>query len=452
MSYLLLLGWPLIMAASCWLLRRTQALATALAALTTAVVIIAALRTPLADPARLLGTSVILSGSGQVGLVVIAGGVLLSILLNYVLTQGEQTPALALVLLGCAAGLVLFNTPVLAVVWTLLAGVVLVVAMLDQPAGGGLVAPATLGTALKFLLMMMLGVALVLVGVLLETAYPTNRLSAGLMLVGWLVLLGVVPFQLTLGDVVADTPLPTALLLTAAWHPLVALLMIGTLQPQLQVLAAPLALALLRVAGALSWLAGGLALRGSLRRRIVWLLTAQLGWLALAQPDAPASLAFLVRYVVAAALLLGSAGLLERRVAGRTELAGLLRERPLAATALIVGLLVALGVPPLLGVVPLLMALPTLGDARLLAVLGLGLALNAWAAAALIRDLLLRPAPRTDPRPQRYDEVNLLPAAVPLYAPAVLRAVLLALMFISLVGGLAPSWLIAGLRLLGGAE
>ncbi|MBA3944243.1 MAG: hypothetical protein H0X37_06720 [Herpetosiphonaceae bacterium] len=445
MNAVLLIAWPCAMAGSCWLLRRAAAFAAALASAATLVELLIVMRSPVDDPLRVLGLSVVLGGSAQLVFGLVVAGTLVSLLVSCALPQGEHTPAIALLLLSCGAGIALLATPLLGTVLMLIAGSLAVWLILDLPStSAALTAPATIGTALKFLLLVFLGVTLLFIGLMLQTAVPGQRLALALIVLGWALLLGLVPFHLALPELAAETTLPALGLVTGSLQLLALLLIVTTLDVQPELLSNPLSQQLVLALGSITVLGGGAwALLAPPRRALMFILTAHWGFIALGlassqQLGVVGALALLIGHGLSVALLVVSLSLLERRVAGRTETASLLRERPLAATGLMMALLTLLGVPPLQGFTPLALVIGALRrHPQVLAVGGIGLLLLALAVAQLIQNFLLRPQVATAD-PASYDEVQLLPTVVPDYAPLSLRLLLLVLIGLGVVGGLFP--------------
>lgn len=445
MNVALLLLWPCAMAGSCWLLRRATTFAAALAAVATLIELLLLVRSPVDDPLRVLGGSVVLGGSARLvfGLVVV--GTLMSLLVCSVLPNGEHVPAIALLLLSCGAGIALLATPLLGTLLLLIAVSLAVWLVLDRPASPAmLTAPTTISTALKFLLLLFLGIMLLFLGFVLQTAGPGQRFALTLIVLGWALLLGLVPFHLALPDLATEVALPVLGLITGSIQMLALLLVMTMLQVQPELLNNPLSQQLFFLLGGLTVLGGGLwAWLAPARRAIMFMLTAHWGLIVLGlattqRLGVAGSLALLVGHGLSIALLVVSLTVLERRVPGRIETAGLLRERTLGASGLIVALLMLLGVPPLQGFVPLALVIGALRThSVVLVVAAIGLLFMVLAVGRLLQNLLLRPVAATG-GPVLYDDAELLPAVVPSYAPVLLRALLLVLIALSVVGGLFP--------------
>lgn len=452
MIFLLLVVWPIAMSGSAWLVRRTPLLATLTAAIATLVELVLLGRVALDDPARLLGINVVVTATSQLTLGVLAVSVLVNLLSSAVFAQGEHVPAITLLLLGCGAAVAIFAAPLLATTVVLIAGGLAALLLLDTPTFT-LISPALLAAALRFLVLWVVGAALLFVGLLLQRP-AASPLATTLVVLGWAVLLGLFPFHLAFPPLAATANVAVIGVIGGVLQ-LLGVLLVIALRPT-QLVADALAQQLLVAFGGLSVLGGALlALRATPRRTIMLLLTARLGLIAVAlgQPTEVglrSALALIATHALATALLVLGLALGERRVAGRSESVGILRERPLAAIACIAGLLTLLGLPPFGGWGPLLLLSQALsGSPVVLGCCALGLVIAALAATRLIRDLLIRPPVVATTRTLAFDDVQLLPAAIPGYAPGLVRIALIVLLTASLALGLAPDLLFVPLNAAG---
>jgi formate hydrogenlyase subunit 3/multisubunit Na+/H+ antiporter MnhD subunit len=200
--------------------------------------------------------------------------------------------------------------------------------------------------------------------------------------------------------------------------------------------------------GGLSALGGALLACGTstTRRAVAYLAISNMGLIAigLATTNAAGVAAALLgslTHVLALALIALGLALLEQPVPGRREQAGLLRERPIAALALVVGVLLLLGLPPLAGWLPKLLLLSGIsgGSPLLMGLVAGALALGGLAGARLLRRVLLQPADAPTTRALFSDDLDRLAVVAVPYAPRALQALILALSALALGAGLWPA-------------
>ena len=448
MHYLLSILLPFTIAGGCYVMRRHTRLVAAIAALTVVVEAALILRAPIDEPARLLGTSVLLTGFAQLLLLALLLLAVGSLLTWAAFPSGETAAPVTLLALGFAIAAVFFQAPFTSLLFLFAAGLVSVMLVVDLPAAASeLVAPSVIAVALKYLLAVVLGGTLLIVGHGLSQAATggVSPVGFGLLLAGVGLWIGFAPFHVVLPELAEETSLLVVAVVVALQLGLL-LLLIRILQGQPQLLVAtPVARPLLLSLAALTAVATPLQAYGSARRIVVLLFAAHIGQillgLGLSSPSgAGSALLGVAAHALAVALLCMSVTLLEARIAGRSETRGLLRGRPMAAAGLIVGLLVLLGTPPFGGFIvqALLWQAAWQSSAGTLLVVILGQLLQSLAAIRLVRITLLAP-PRL-PGPGAPDErLALLPVIIPAYAPAVLRGSLFLLMAVALLAGLYPA-------------
>jgi formate hydrogenlyase subunit 3/multisubunit Na+/H+ antiporter MnhD subunit len=154
-----------------------------------------------------------------------------------------------------------------------------------------------------------------------------------------------------------------------------------------------------------------------------------------------------LNHVLGIALITLGLSLLELTIPGRREQAGALRERPLAAAAFLLGVLLLLGVPPFSGFLSKLMLLVASQERGWLMTLivGVSLVLSGAAGAKLLRRVLLQPRDVPTTRSLLSDDIERLTTVGVPYAPRVLLGLILALVFGSLVLGMWPQPIVARL-------
>lgn len=466
MIYVLLMVFPLAMAGGSFVLRRQSRLVTWAGVITIMLELWLALSAPIDQPARLLQISISYNALGRLFLVMFCLATLVGALMTLASTHGEHFIATALLILSGSAAILIIQEPfvvaALLLLTSLLGGIMLVDQPLDSPT---LLRPQTIGMALKYTLLVVLGGLLLLIGFILTTAFeqqlattgPTlTRVVFGLLIAGYSVRVGLIPFHLWLPDVVDDAPPVTVLAQTGLLTVLAVPVLLVALQTQPQLLVGNTSgQRLLLGLGGLSALAGGAMslLTHQRRRAIAFLTIANLGLITIgiglnSSMGVTAALLGALNHVLGLALLLLGLALLERPVPGRREQAGAMRERPLAALAALVGVLVLVGVPPLSGFVPKLLLIVA-GREQGWLISGLisgGLLLCGLGGARLLRDLLLQPRDTTASRSFLLDDLDRLGVVGVPYAPRLLLLLILLLCAGSLVGGMWPQPIIAQLE------
>ena len=465
MTYLLLIVFPLAMAVGCFILRRQSQLVGWAGAATVATELWLALSAPVDQPAQLLELSINYTELGRLFLATFCLGGLIAALIVVAQPQGEHFVASLLLTLSISAAILIVQEPfvvaTLLLLASLLGGAQLVDRPLDSPA---LLRPQTIGMALKYMLLIAIGGLLLLIGFILTTAYERqlattgpvlNRAVFGLVLIGFSMRVGLIPFHLWLPDVLDETP-PTTIFVQAGWLTVLALpVLLAVLQTQPQlVVGNPSGQRLLLGLGGLSAIAGGaLALIAQqTRRAIAFLIIGNLGLLTLGLAlttvgGVSAALLGAFNHVGGVALIALGLSLLEQPVPGRREQAGALRERPLAAFAFLLGVLVLLGMPPFSGFVPKLMLLTaSRGHSWVIGLLiGGGIVLSGLAGTRLLRQVLLQPRETPTTRSFFSDDLDRLAIANVPYAPRLLLGLIVVLALGSLVAGLWPQPIVAQL-------
>lgn len=463
MMYLLLILFPLAIAGGSFVLRRDSVFVGWAGIVALAAEIWLALSTPVDQPAQLLGISVNYTPLSRLFLATFGLGCLIVALTTTSRPHGEYFIATTLLIMSAGAAILLVQEPFVVAVLLLLASLIGGLQLVDQPVdSGSLVRPQTLGMALKYTLLAALGGVLLLIGFLLATTYDPQLATGspvlthavfGLLLVGFSLRAGLIPFHVWLPDVLDETP-PSTLFVQAGLLTILAIpVLLVALQTQPQLLVGNTSgQRLLLGLGGLSAILGGLwALTAAhTRRALAFLVIANLGLLTLGLGmitvlGVGAALLGAINHVLGVALIALGLSLLEQPVPGRREQAGALRERPIAALAFLLGVLLLLGVPPLSGFVPKLMLVAaSRGQGWLLGLLiGAGLVLNGLAGARLLRRVLLLPRDTPTTRSLFSDDLDRLAAPTAPYAPRLLLAVILVLALASVVAGLWPQPIVA---------
>ena len=455
MPFLLIILMPFAMAGGCWVLRRQTSFVAVAGAATVALELVLVLRAPRDEPVRLLGTGMLLGGSAQLLLAALLLS-LGSVLLGWTaLRAGENAVPATLVLVGLVVTAALVQSVFTAGLLLLVGGLAGVMLILDRAGAAEL--PA-ISAALKYLLVSVLGGVLLLVGLTMSLLVPGggSPLGLGLVVAGFGLWLGLVPFQIAPG-LAEDTSLLVLAVLGGV--PLIALFVFGSLlQNQTELLAHGGAKMVILAFAGLTTVAAPLVAYGGAGRAIALLLVANMGQLVLGlglgslagfesvHLGAPAQ-------ALATALICIGAVLLQSPSAGRRATGQPWRDRPAAVAAVMSGLLVLLGAPPWAG----FGAKARLWQAAwehglpLFGLVVLGHTLACLAAVRLVRGLLAA-APTTnstswEPVVAPVDgpeEAAPEPTVTPSYAPRPLRAWLVVLVVVALLAGLLSGRFVNG--------
>ena len=458
MIYLLLIMFPLAIAVGSFLLRRDSTLVGWLGVAALASQLWLALNLPVNQPTQLLDISINYNELSRLFLATFCLGSMIVALLAAVIPQGENFVTTLLMVVGLGAAILIVQEPFVVATLLLLASLAGSLQLVDQPVdSAALLRPQTIGMALKYTLLITLGGVLLTIGVVLTTAFSGQLASSGptlthavfgLLLVGFCIRFGLIPFHWWLPDVLDETP-PTTMFIHVGLLPILALpVLLVTLQTQPQLLVGnESGRQLLLGVGGLSALGGSaLALVTSQSRRaIAGLAIANLGLLTLSLAlttvvSAGAALLATSNHVLSIALIALVLTLLERQIPGRREQAGAMRERPLAALAFLLGLLLLLGLPPLSGFIPRLLLLSALiGQGQLVTFLvAISLVLSSLAVARLARQTLLQPRDTPTTRSLFSDDLDRLTVVAVPYAPVVLQIQNVALGSLSIGLGIWP--------------
>jgi formate hydrogenlyase subunit 3/multisubunit Na+/H+ antiporter MnhD subunit len=367
MPYLLLITFPVVMGASSFLLRKRTALVVSAAVLTMLVQSALVLHIPLDEPARLLGLTLTLDPLGRLFLLTFLALGAAAFLATLLLPHGENFVPIALVILGlvCAI-LLLLQEPFVVSLLLVSAGLMAVLAILDLPAGSpGLVEPAVIATALKYLVLMLVAGVLMYMGFVLVNIYRPGdlpdraspaHLILGLFVVGFGLRLAIVPFHSWLPDLAEEAAPMASVLVIAVINTTSLLFLISTFQFfPVVVLENERGMELLMAFGALTTVLGGaLALaQTSIRRMFGYLLVANAGvvvfGLATTTAGGLAGAVFeTFNQLIVTLLLFVCIGLLERPDGrpSNIERRDLLWRWPVATSCLLGGALALLGLPP----------------------------------------------------------------------------------------------------------
>lgn len=467
----LLIGLPLAGAVLCLGLRARPLLATALAAGIGGIILAAWLAAPDIQ-VTLLGLAYQLDPPRRLAGVALAGGLLALLWLDRLVGRGRKFAAVSLAVAGTGAGALLVQDVRAGAVLLLGASAAALFALLDQPllpggshrglgafpilprpeaAGAALPPTPALAAALKYLALMVLAAVAFIVAFVLLDRYRLEpeqavrlKLVLGFLAVGLGLRLGAAPLHVWVSDLCAATPPAAALLVLGLINTVTVFFAAQVLAGAPMILLEnPLGRDLLLGASALGVILAGVlawspAVQGDLRRLVGVALVGQVGFTlfglgAGSQAGFCGALTGTLAAQAGALLALGAAGLITDRLgtADPAALPGLGRRAPGFTLALVAGLGLILGLPPLGGfaarVLVFQAAVQQGSGWPWVAGLGVGLALL---AAGVVR--ALTPLWTRQPEPD--------PAALTPSRRA--RVWLGALVLLALAGGLYPAPLI----------
>lgn len=369
MLYLLLIFFPITMAASTFVLRRYSELVILAALGTVLAQLLIAVQLPLDDPTRFLGVTLTLSALNRVFLLLFLtmGGC--AFVAAWHLPHGENFIAIALLTLAQVCTVLLLQDPFITTLLLALTALTAVLAIVDLPAGAStLVGTRSIAAALKYMVLMVVAAVLMFIAFVLTDIFRPGELPGrisparfilALLAVSFALRLALIPFHTWLTDLVDYAePLVTALIITLLnTTSLLVLILVFQSFPTL-LFESSEALGVMRLGALVSTLlAGALTLApAGLRRTMAYLVLYNCGMVFYGLTSlSPVGLAGAIfgalNQTLAVMLLFISLGLLERPD-GRTPgvvRRDLLRRWPVAGAGLLVSGLVLLGLPPLNG-------------------------------------------------------------------------------------------------------
>jgi formate hydrogenlyase subunit 3/multisubunit Na+/H+ antiporter MnhD subunit len=430
MTYLLLIFFPIVMAASCFVLRKQTRLVILGAVATMLVQIALVASLPLNQPVLMLGLNLALDPLSRLFLLTFLLTGALMFLATWNVPHGEQFVPITLMILGLIGTTLLllqkqamkpplFQEHYTASLLLGSTGLLAVLAIVDLPTGSSaLVQRTTLATALKYLVLMLIAGVIMYMAFVLVSIYQPGvtpgrpspaHLILALIVVGFGLRLAIVPFYSWLPDLAEDAAPMTTVLIVAVVYGITLLFLMASIQfffyPVEVIGGAENARStlLLLAMGVVTALLGGLLALAqvSLRRTVGYLVVYNAGMIlfglaTLNNVGVAGALFETLNQMIIALLLFLSIGLLERPD-GRPQNVvrrDLLWRWPIAGTGLLCGGLALLGLPPFNGFVGKLLlyqAAARLGGPYL-ALLLLATALALLALLRLARERLLGPA------------------------------------------------------------
>jgi len=443
---LLLVLFPLAMAGGCVALHAPR-LVLAVGLATLVVEGMLALSAPLEQPARLLEVGISYDRLGRIVLVSTCIGALAATLAAAVSEHSRYFVATELLIVSCSAAMCIADEPLLLTGLLLLGGLAGGVQLADRPSGSiELIRPRRLAIALRYTVLIALGGLVMLLGAtvlgtrLTTTGAVLQRLVFGLLVFGYAVRSGLVPFHSWVPEIADDAPPSTAALHAGVLAVLALPVLLSALQAQPELLASNAAASRLLIGlGTISALAGGaLGARASAGRSLAYLAIANLGLLTIgvgigSSTGLGAALLGMMGHVLGIALTALGLALLSRSPGRRREAKQ--RGRWPGALALLVGVLLVAGLPPFAGFASKLLLLAAAWQYGALVA---GLVVAGITAQALAAGRLLSNAMRPQPAASMYpadEEPTALPSRP---EPAPLGA----------AGNAGPSRVLLGLTML----
>lgn len=370
MPYILLIFFPIVMSASCFILRKQTQLVIIAAVLTMLVQIGLLAALPTDAPARMLGLTLAFDPLSRLFLLAFLCVAALAFLASWRLPHGENFVPVGVLILGfTGTTLLLLQEPFMVALLLISAGLLAVLAIVDLPTGSPLlVGRVTIATALKYMVLMVIaGVMMYLAFVLLDVAQPGQNdgrvspahLTLGLLAVGFGLRLATVPFHSWLPDLVEDAAPMVSVLVITVINVTSLLFLTNTLQfhPEI-VFDNERGFVILQGFGIATALLGAtLALtQTSMRRTLGYLIVYDAGMMlfgitSLSTVGLAGALFQAFNQIIIVMLLFLSVGLLERPDGrpSNVQRRDLLRRWPVAGGGLLLGGLALLGLPPFNG-------------------------------------------------------------------------------------------------------
>jgi formate hydrogenlyase subunit 3/multisubunit Na+/H+ antiporter MnhD subunit len=369
MLYLLLILFPISMAAGCFVLRKRTELviATAAAVLFTQMWLVVQL--PLEEPSRFLGMTLSLNELNRLFMLVFLGIGVISFLATWHLPHGENFIPVTLLVLSFICAILLLQDPFIVSLLLIWVGIAAVLAIVDLPANAGvLVETRVIASALKYLMLMVIAGVLIYLGFILAYIYRPGELPGqtsraplilALLTAGFSLRLALIPFHTWLPDLVEDAaPLVSSLVIAIINTTSLIVLIISFQRFPSLLVDNPSGLVLLRVGALLtSVLAAIMSInQPSLRRTIGYLLIYNSGMIfyglsSVSLVGLTGAIFEALNQALIVVLLMVSIALLEQpdgRPPGVVR-RDLLRRWPVAGIAFIGGGLALLGCPPMNG-------------------------------------------------------------------------------------------------------
>lgn len=371
MLYLLIILFPISIAAMCFILRKEMGLMLVVAVIAVFVQTVLVAQLPLDTPSRFLGMTFDLNALTRLFLLVFLSVVALSFVAAWHLPHGENFVSVALLILALVCTILLLQDPFIVSMLLVGSALAAVLAIVDLPGDSvGLLGTRVLATALKYLVLMVLAGVLSYFSLVLADVYRPGvtpgsiqlaRFILGLLTAGFALRLALIPFHTWLPDMVEDaSPVVSALIIAVVNTTSLLVLVLSFQRFPILLVENSFGLSLLRIGGIITMLVAGLLalVQTNIRRTLAYLLIYEsgivfYGLVSTSVLGLTGALFEAFNQVLAAALIFISLGLIEQPD-GRPPLPGgerrdLLRRWPIGSLGLLCGTLVLIGLPPFSG-------------------------------------------------------------------------------------------------------
>lgn len=369
MLYLLLIFFPVTMAAATFVLRKRSDIVITAALGTVLTGMLITSQIPVDDPTRFLGVTLTLSSLNRLFMLIFLAIAGFTFVAAWHLPHGENFVPTALLVLAEVCSVLLLQDPFITTLLLATSGLTAVLAIVDLPVGAsGLVGTRAIAAALKYLVLMVFSAMLMYIAFVLTDIFRPGELPGrislarfilALLAVGFALRLALIPFHTWLTDMVDHAlPLVTSLVITLLnTSSLLVLIMALQSFPAL-LIESENALGVVRLGAIVSALLGGWLAIGpaSLRRTVAYLILYDCGMVFYGLSSVTAigmsgAVFGALNQALVVTLLFVSLGLIERpdgRAPGVVR-RDLLRRWPVAGVGLLVGGLALIGLPPLSG-------------------------------------------------------------------------------------------------------
>lgn len=369
MLYVLLILFPLAIAASCFVLRAYTRLVIVISLGTILTLALLVAQIPLDNPARLFGVTLILNELGRLFMFVFLVAVAFALLASWHLPHGENFVPVALLMLALICATLLLQDPFLVSLLLVGAGLAAVLAIVDLPTGAGvLLGTRVIATALKYLVLTVIAGLLIYLGFVLADVYelgqlpgriPLTRFVLALLAVGFALRLAIIPFHAWLPDLVEDAaPMVSALIVAVVNTTSLLVLVLSFQRFPILISENLLGIQVIQILGLVTAVLGGLLalVQPNMRRTLAYLIIYDAGVVlyGITSIDVlglTGALFEVFNQTIAVTLVFICLGLLERpdgRPPGIVR-RDLLRRWPIAGIGFLGGGLALLGLPPLSG-------------------------------------------------------------------------------------------------------
>ena len=199
MLYLLLVLFPISIAASTFVLRKNSGLVIFIALGAVLAEMLIAAQIPLDNPSFFLGVTLTLNALNRMFMVLFLAIGGFAFVGAWNLPHGENFVPIGLLLLSQVCGVLLLQNPFISTLLLALSGLTAVLAMVDLPAGtSSLVGTRAIAAALKYMVLMVVAAILMYIAFVLATIFRIGELPGRISLSHFILALLAVSFSLRL--------------------------------------------------------------------------------------------------------------------------------------------------------------------------------------------------------------------------------------------------------------